>query len=93
MSLVSTNKFNLIPFKYLKRFDGTTVKTEPSSQFSHQFVGALGSYRKSAFVTGTYHPINGLKTEILDYRAKQWNQVDDFPTSNGDRLYKNPTKI
>ena len=49
---------------------------------------ALGSYRQSAFVTGNYFSINGLKTEILDYNAgwnAKWNQADDYPFSNGDR--------
>ena len=71
---------------YCSRFDGTSFKTEPSSKFPHKAVGALGSYRHSAFVTGSYSSTNGLKTEILDYQAKQWHQADDFPFSNGDRL-------
>ena len=48
-------------------------------------VSALGSYRNSPFVTGNYDPTNGLKTEILDYNAEQWNEAKDYPFSNGDR--------
>jgi len=67
-------------------FNGETFKTEPSSKFSHQYVRALGSYRKSPFVTGHYSKTNGLKTEILHYEAGYWYQVDDYPFSNGDRI-------
>ena len=69
------------------RFDGDyeNFKTEPSSNFSHQRVNALGSYRKSPFVTGSYHHSrDGLKTEILDRVAGQWNQVADYPFTNGE---------
>ena len=73
---------------FLFRFDGVSFKKEPYSKFSHSNVHALGSYRQSAFVTGNYFSINGLKTEILDYSAgwnAKWNQADDYPFSNGDR--------
>jgi len=66
-------------------FDGKTLKTEPSSKFSHYSVYALGSYRKSPFVTGGWNPAS-LKTEILHYEAGYWYQVDDYPFSNGDRI-------
>ena len=58
--------------------------TEPSSNFEHQN-NALGSYRKSPFVTGSYRSSrDGLKTEILDLTAGQWNQVADYPFTNGE---------
>ena len=63
---------------------------------------ALGSYRNSPFVTGHHstrfssklHGLetgNGLKTEILDYEAGEWEQADDYPYSTGDR-YVNRVK-
>jgi len=69
------------------RFDGDyeNFKTEPSSIFEHERVNALGSYRKSPFVTGSYlSSTDGLKTEILDRAAGQWNQVADYPFTNGE---------
>ena len=50
--------------------------------FSHWHVNALGSYRNSPFVTGGY---GTLKTEILDYKGKKWNQAEDYPFSKSDR--------
>ena len=67
------------------RFDGATFKTEPSSQFSHLYVGALGSYRNSPFVTGGYYSTDGLKTEILFYDIGEWIQAPDYPFSNTNR--------
>ena len=46
----------------------------------------MGSYQNSPFVTGGYSDTVGLKTEILDYDAGQWNNADDYPFSNGDRF-------
>ena len=46
---------------------------------------ALGSYRNSPFVTGQDSSTNGLKTEILNYGAQNWQQVADYPFSNRDR--------
>ena len=46
---------------------------------------SLGSYRNSPFVTGGYSSTYGLKTEILDYEAGQWNIAADYPFSNSDR--------
>ena len=69
------------------RFNGDyeNFKTEPSSNFSHRDVNALGSYRKSPFVTGSYwSSTDGLKTEILDRAAGQWYQVADYPFTNGE---------
>ena len=66
-------------------FDGTNFKTEASSQFPHLNVFALGSYRKSPFVTGQNSSTNGLKTEILDYQAGEWKQSTDYPFSNGNQ--------
>ena len=75
--LINQNNFS--------RFDGTSFKTEPSSMFSHLLVHALGSYRNSPFATGSFFQTSGLKTEILDYKAKKWIQRKDYPFSNGDR--------
>jgi len=66
-------------------FHGTSFKTEPSSKFSHDRVSALGSYRNSPFVTGSYDSTNGLKTEFLNFNAEEWNGTKDYPFSNGDR--------
>ena len=68
------------------RFNGETFKTEPRSMYNHQLVFALGSYRNSPFVTGHCSGIDGKKTEILDYEARQWNQADDYPFSNSYRF-------
>ena len=62
------------------RFNGNSFKTEPSSKYSHENVGALGNYRGSPFVTGGN---TGVKkrtvTEILNYKSQEWNQADDYP--------------
>jgi len=72
-------------------YDGESFKTEPSTKYSHYDVYALGSYRDSPFVTGdSWHDTDGLKTEILDYDAGQWNQADDYPFSN-ERIFKYAT--
>ena len=83
MLLVSLNKHTFIHRICFSRFNGTSFKPEPSSKFAHDW-SSLGSYRDSPFVTGGFHPTNGLKTEILDYNRK-WNQAEDYPFSNGDR--------
>ena len=75
-------KGHLIHQNYVSRFDGTRFKYEPSSKFPHYRVLALGSYRNSPFVTGGY---GTLKTEILDYKGKKWNQAEDYPFSKSDR--------
>jgi len=68
-------------------FNGETFKTKPSSKYSHREVFALGSYRKSPFVTGHSTTTNGhVKTEILNHEAGYWYQADDYPFSNGDRI-------
>ena len=72
-----------IHHNYFSRFNGTSPKPEPSSKFSHFRVLALGSYHNSVFVTGSQSLKNGLKTEILDYKAKKWIQEKDYPFSNG----------
>ena len=84
MSFVSRNIFNFI-LNGTFRYNGETLKIEPSSKYSHALVYALGSYRNSPFVTGHYSSTNGLKTEILDYDAGQWNEAVEYPYSNGDR--------
>ena len=61
------------------RFDGATFKTEPSTRYTHESVMALGSYRNSPFVTGSGNFKDGLKTEILDYEAKTWTEVKEYP--------------
>ena len=78
MSLVSLLQ-SLLKIIIFFSFDGTNFKTEPSSQYPHWDVRALGNYRKSPFVTGHDSSPNGLKTEILDYEAGQWNQAEDYP--------------
>ena len=50
---------------------------------------ALGSYRNSPFVTGHHSSTNGLKTEILNYGSKEWEQAGDYPFSNGNRYVSN----
>ena len=74
-------------FRFYVEPSQKTFKSEPSSKFSH-FVLALGSYRNSPFVTGHDSATNGLKTEILDYDAGQWNEEVDYPFSNGDRYIR-----
>ena len=64
-------------------FDGVTFEVEASSKYRH--VGStLGSYRNSPFLTGD-NSANGLKTEILDIEAGEWERVADYPISDGDR--------
>ena len=75
------NEIISIRQNYFSRFNGISFKTEPSSMFEHKYANALGSYRNSPFITGSYSL--GLQTEILDYKAKKWTQVTDYPfTSN-----------
>ena len=62
-------------------FDGTTFQSEASSIFPHK-ICPLGNYKDSPFVTG-HHP-GGIQTEILDYEAGSWIQVDDYPFSNAN---------
>ena len=84
----ATRKLKNTHFKWLKNFfsfDGTNFKSEASSQFSHYYALALGSYRNSPFVTGENSGTNGLKTEILDYQAGEWKQAAEFPFSNLNR--------
>ena len=66
-----------IRHKYFSRFDGISFKTEPSSQYRHDYTHALGSYRNSPFVTGGYDNYHGLKTEIL--KNKEWTEMTDYP--------------
>ena len=68
------------------RFDGNNFKTEPSSNFTHSYVGVngIGIYQGKPFVTGSYSPANK-KTEIMDYASKKWNTVVDYPFNSGDR--------
>ena len=61
------------------RFNGVSFQTEPSSTFPHATT-AVGSYKNSPFVTGSYMPWNK-KTEILDYEAKTWVSAQDYPFS------------
>ena len=83
MSFVSSNT-KLTHLNYFSSFNGATFKTEPSSKFPHYNVMALGSYRNSPFVTGQFYSTNGLKTEILNYGEQNWQQVADYPFSNGN---------
>ena len=48
----------------------------------HLYANVLGVYKGEPFVTGSYNPENK-KTEILDYVAKQWNVVADYPFNSG----------
>ena len=90
LPLVSLHQNLFKSFRIFWSFDGTTFITEPSSQFPHEDVGALGSYRNSPFVTGCIYISNyGLKTEILDYEAGKWEQVADYPFADkGDTYVK-----
>ena len=67
---------------YFSSFDGETFKSEASSKFPHAYAMALGSYRKSPFVTGAS---SGFKTEILNLESGEWEQAGDYPFSNGNR--------
>ena len=82
MSFVSLDTSS--PDKLFSSFNGATFKTEQSSKFPHFDVMALGSYRNSPFVTGSYET-NGLKTEILDYDSEKWEQLADYPFSTGNK--------
>ena len=49
----------------------------------------MGNYQNSPFVTGDDSSSNGLKTEILDYEAEEWQQAADYPfAGSGDRYVK-----
>ena len=65
------------------RFDGVTFEVKASSKYRHGG-STLGSYRNSPFLTGDYSA-NGLKTEILDIVAREWERVADYLISDGDR--------
>ena len=67
------------------RFNGNNFEVEPSSNYQHKWVKALGVYRGQPFVTGHHSSSLGLKTEILDYSSKKWNELADYPFSSGDR--------
>ena len=67
---------------YFSSYDGTRFQTEASSNFPHHHTGSLGNYKDSPFITGN-HP-GGIETEILDYGADTWVQVDDYPFSNAN---------
>ena len=69
-------------FYDFSRFDGNSIKVESSSNYPHTRVNALGVYKGSPFVTGSYLPGNK-KTEILD-SAKQWNSGADYPFSGAE---------
>ena len=85
MSFVSYQQSYLKLYIFFS-FDGTNFRIEASSQFTHWEVGALGNYRNSPFVTGHDSSTNGLKTEILDYKAGEWKQGADYPfAGNGYR--------
>ena len=85
MSLVSYQQ-SVFKIIHIFSFDGTNFITEPSSKFPHWDVWALGNYRNSPFVTGHDSSTNGLKTEILDYKAGEWKQGADYPfAGNGYR--------
>ena len=75
--------FRLQKFINFLSFDGVRFKPEPPTQFSHWLVYALGSYRNSPFVTGSW---SSTKTEILNYEAKEWSQAADYPFSDGIRF-------
>jgi len=53
------------------RFDGELFKTEPSSNYQHKDVNALGIYKEQPFVTGSGYGSDtaNKKTEILDYSS------------------------
>ena len=72
-------------------FDGTTFKNEPSSEYPHRYVLDLGSYKGSPFVTGSSSTTNGIKTEILDYGAGEWNGAADYPFSTENNRYLTDT--
>lgn len=70
-------------------FNGASFKEEPSTEFPHRDIMALGSYRNSPFATGCYNRYSisyGLKTEILDYEAAEWVQASDYPFSTDNRF-------
>ena len=75
--------------KLFSRYNGVRFKIEQSSQWFHELVYALGSYRGSPFVTGTKRVDQfdwGLKTEIFHSEStRKWIQVADYPFSNGNR--------
>ena len=66
-------------------FNGETFKTEASTKYPHEYVLALGSYRNSPFVTGQMSSTNGLKTELLNHGAGEWEEKPDYPFSSGER--------
>ena len=82
MSLVSYDKNQRLFQIEISSFDGTNFQSEPSSIFPHNLVKALGNYKDSPFVTGSYP--DSLKTEILDYGTSTWVQTADYPFSNTD---------
>ena len=57
-----------------------TIKKEISSEYEHQQVLSLASYRGSPFVTGSSWPENN-KTELLNINEMQWETKADFPSN------------
>ena len=77
---------------HFSSWDGETFKNEPLTAFTHYLAMALGSYRDSPFVTGSFatgpgldSPVDGVETEILDYASGTWVQADDYPFSETGR--------
>ena len=56
------------------------------SNYYHKRVNTLGLYKGMPFVTGSYDYPNSKKTEILDYSSKKWNEVADYPFTEGPRF-------
>ena len=58
------------------------MKFENVVETNNPHYGSLsfGSYHGSAFITGSFRlDLPHRKTEILNYVAEQWEEVDDYP--------------
>ena len=55
-----------------------TIKKEISSDYEHNKVLSLASYRGLPFVTGSYDPDHS-KTEWLNIEKMRWETKTDFP--------------
>ena len=63
-----------------------TIKKEISSEYEHQHVLSLASYRESPFITGSENP-NHSKTELLNINTMQWETKAEFPLNRYFGLY------
>ncbi|CBY30704.1 unnamed protein product [Oikopleura dioica] len=65
-------------YNYCSDFDGTTVRTRPSTTYSHRY-GGLGFYGGTPITVGSYYPDGNKKCEV--FHGSGWTTLDnDHPS-------------